>query len=52
VFELSRKYAQHDTVTYGGSLWIAQRDTSASPGDKPADWKLAVKRGRDGKGEP
>jgi hypothetical protein len=52
VFELSRKYAQHDTVTYGGSLWIAQRDTGASPGDKPADWKLAVKRGRDAKGEP
>ena len=37
-----------DAVTWGGSLWIAQRATEAKP-ETNDDWKLAVKRGRDGK---
>lgn len=37
-----------DACTWGGSLWIAQRDTEAKPESDDA-WRLAVKRGRDGK---
>lgn len=37
-------------VTWGGSLWMAQRDTEVRPETKDNDdWKLVVKRGRDGK---
>ena len=36
-----------DAVTYGGSTWIAKRDTDQAPGGD--DWQLSVKRGRDGK---
>ncbi len=41
-------YSQGDGVTWAGSFWIAQADTGAKPGDSE-DWRLAVKRGRDGK---
>lgn len=41
-------YRRGDAVTWDGSLWIAQIDTSAKPGLSP-DWRLAVKRGRDGR---
>lgn len=37
-----------DGVTFGGSFWIAQRETTQKPGDGD-DWRLAVKKGRDGK---
>ncbi|MDB5555413.1 MAG: hypothetical protein JWL86_5397 [Rhizobium sp.] len=38
-------------VTLGGSFWIAKRDTRSKPDTPEAkdDWRLAVKRGRDGK---
>jgi hypothetical protein len=42
------QFENGDAVTYAGSLWIANKDTEAVPGSN-ADWKLAVKRGRDGK---
>lgn len=42
-------YEKGDVVTHGGSLWIAQKDTTAAPGEGSPDWRLAVKRGRDGK---
>lgn len=46
------QYQKGDMVTFGGSSWIAQRDTTAKPETSP-DWRLAVKRGRDGKdGKP
>lgn len=43
------EYEKGDAVTYGGSLWIAQ-DSGAhgAPGTSKA-WRLAVKKGRDGK---
>lgn len=41
-------YEKGDAVTHGGSYWIARKGTSATPG-KSDDWRLAVKRGRDGK---
>lgn len=40
-------YLKYNGVTFGGSFWIAQKD---SPSGKPglsADWRLAVKKGRD-----
>lgn len=48
VFKLGSDYEQGDGVTYGGSFWIAQKDTGDIPGNSDA-WRLAVKRGRDGK---
>lgn len=42
-------YEKGDAVTYGGSLWIAQEDKpEGAPGTTKA-WRLAVKKGRDGK---
>jgi hypothetical protein len=43
-----RTYAAGDSVSHGGSSWIAQAETSAKPG-KSDDWRLAVKRGGDGR---
>ena len=48
VYKQGEAYAKGDTVTYGGSLYIAQVDGPASPGDG-ASWRLAVKRGADAK---
>lgn len=45
-------YGKGDGVTWGGSFWLAQEATSAKPGEAGADsraWRLAVKRGTDGK---
>lgn len=49
VFKPGTKYAHHDQVTYAGSTWHAMRDTAARPGEGNEDWRLVVKRGRDGK---
>lgn len=52
VFKDGETYARGDAVTFGGHLWIAQKD---APGSRPGaagvsgDWRLSVKRGRDGK---
>lgn len=45
-------YMKGDCVTSGGSFWIAQRDDPQgrpNDGGTGTDWRLAVKRGRDGK---
>lgn len=43
-------YAIGDTVTWAGSLWHCNvTGTKALPGDRSADWTLAVKKGRDGR---
>lgn len=47
VYRAGDGYQQGDTVTFGGSLFIAMRDTNAKP-ETDDSWKLAVKRGRDG----
>lgn len=49
VFKPGQTYAPGDGVTYGGSYWIALRATDGRPGEGNSDWRLAVKRGRDGK---
>jgi integrin beta 3 len=49
VFKEGETYQRGDSLTFGGSLWIAQKD---APEGKPGlsdDWRLACKRGRDGK---
>lgn len=43
-----QEYQRGDCVTWGGSLWHANRDTTVKP-DMDDSWQLAVKRGRDGK---
>lgn len=48
VYRDGSEYKAGDGVTWGGSFWIAQKDTSAKP-DAGDDWRLSVKRGRDGK---
>lgn len=50
VYRAGEAYQKGDCVTYGGSLWIAQADTSAKPDGADSGWRLGVKRGRDGRG--
>ena len=49
-------YEAGDMVVWGGSMWVATKDTTAKPDMNTAEsraWKLCVKRGRDGKeGKP
>jgi collagen type III alpha len=42
-------YKCGDTVSFGGSMWVAQQDTQTKPETEDSHWRLAVKRGRDGK---
>lgn len=43
-------YERGDAVTHGGCLWIAQQDNpEGAPGMGGKGWRLAVKKGRDGK---
>lgn len=41
-------YEAGDTVTWGGSVWIALRSTTDKPEPTSKDWALAAKKGRDG----
>lgn len=49
VYSEAKAYERGDGVTWAGSYWIAQEATSEKPGDGAKSWRLAVKRGRDGK---
>lgn len=49
VYDAQKRYEAGDAITYGGHLWIVQK---AAPQGKPgesADFRLAVRRGRDAK---
>ncbi len=48
VFKEGQNYQTGHSVTWGGSTWIAQRDTADKPETTDA-WRLSTKRGRDGK---
>src|SRR5690606_32776972 len=48
VWKEGQPYKAGDGVTWGGHFWIAQGDTSEKP-DTGKGWRLAVKKGRDGK---
>lgn len=52
VYKSGVAYRKGDFVTWGGSLWIALKDTADQPETTDA-WRLAVKKGRDGRdGKP
>jgi integrin beta 3 len=42
-------YSKGDSVSFSGSLWIAQKDNPGKPDEDKDGWRLAVKRGRDGR---
>ena len=46
-YKAGEKYEKADLVQFGGSMWIAQEDTTDKPGEGKA-WRLSSKRGRDG----
>jgi hypothetical protein len=48
VYVQGTTYERGDVVTWAGSLWHANADTTTRPGDGSPHWTLAVKRGRDG----
>lgn len=49
VYKDEKTYEKGDGVTFGGSFWIAQKDNpQGKPQDGSKDWRLAVKRGRNG----
>lgn len=53
VFKDGTTYERGDGVTWGGSFFIAQKDTRSKPEESGGDWRLAVKRGREGReGKP
>jgi hypothetical protein len=50
VYREGQAHQKGDGVTFGGSFWIAQvDDPPGKPGDPDSGWRLAVKKGRDGK---
>lgn len=49
VYKAGETYQFGDLVTWAGSLWHAEKETSAKPDSPDGDWRLAVKKGRDGK---
>lgn len=50
VYREGTQYLRGDSATWDGSIWTAQVDVEAAA-DRPLapEWRLAVKRGRDGK---
>lgn len=49
-FKPDGKYEKGDGVSHGSCFWIAQKDSPEGvPGMGKSDWRLAVKKGRDGK---
>lgn len=49
VFSAEGSYEKGDGTTYGGCYWIAQKDAPEGVPGGSADWRMAVKKGRDGK---
>lgn len=49
VYSGEKAYEHGDGTTYGGCFWIAQKDAPAGVPGGSADWRMAVKKGRDGK---
>lgn len=49
VYVEGKAYELGDVVTWGGSQWHCNEDTTAKPGENAKAWTLVVKRGRDGK---
>lgn len=49
IYKEGNAYMTGDGVTWGGSYWIAQSETKSKPDGADSGWRLAVKKGRDGK---
>lgn len=49
VYSPEKVYEKGDAVSWGGSLWIAQDDCPQGKPDVSKGWRLAVKKGRDGR---
>ncbi|MEG0230610.1 MAG: phage gp6-like head-tail connector protein [Hafnia sp.] len=50
VFKSGEAYQAGDTVTWGGSMWHCDQDSTDKPGENGSKgWTLATKRGRDGR---
>lgn len=49
VYKEGSVYRKGDGVTWAGSFWIAQGDANGRPDAGNDEWRLAVKKGRDGK---
>lgn len=49
IYREGKTYSPGDGVTFGGSFWIKRGVEQGKPGEGDA-WRLAVKRGRDGRG--
>lgn len=49
VFKEGEIYLRGDGVTFGGCLFLAQKDQPAGKPGTSSDWRLAVKKGRDGR---
>lgn len=49
VFKDGNTYEQGDTVTWAGSLWHCEDETTEKPGEGAKAWTLCAKKGRDGK---
>jgi len=48
VFRDGMNLRRGHTVTFGGSYWLARKDNPGKPGEND-NWRMIVKRGRDGK---
>jgi uncharacterized coiled-coil protein SlyX len=49
VYRDGARYTKGDVVTWAGSQWHCNEDTTTKPGDASSAWTLVVKRGRDGR---
>lgn len=49
VYSESESYEKGDGLSFGGSFWIVQKDSPEGRPGVSSDYRLAVKRGRDGK---
>jgi len=49
IFKEGDAYEAGDSVTWGGSTWIALQETASKPDSVDGTWRLAVKRGSPGK---
>jgi integrin beta 3 len=52
VWKAGTTYQRGDAVSWAGSLWIAQQETTQRPGDGETSWRLSAKKGNDGKAGP
>jgi hypothetical protein len=48
VYQSDQTYGRGLAATWDGSLWLSQVETRSKPGEN-GDWKLIVKKGRDGR---